>query len=150
MGVVRRTISPHAARLRREMTDAELALWSQLRNRRLLEHKFRSQWPFGLYVADFCCLAARLVVEVDGGQHSENRDAKRTAWLEEQGFRVLRFWNNDVLTNMDGVLEVIAAALREQEEQDPHPNPLPQAGEGARGRGSRGLTPSPARGRRPG
>ena len=133
MGVVRRTISKHAARLRREMTDAELALWSRLRNRRLLDHKFRSQWTLGPFVADFCCLSARLVVEVDGGQHSKRRDAGRTAWLEEQGFRVLRFWNNDVLTNMDGVLEVIAAALKEQEEQDPHPSPLPQAGEGERG-----------------
>jgi len=115
------------------MTDAELALWSRLRNRRLLDHKFRSQWTLGPYVADFCCLAARLVVEVDGGQHNEKRDAGRTARLEEQGFRVLRFWNNDVLTNMDGVLEVIAGVLKEQEEQDPHPNPLPRAGEGAKG-----------------
>ena len=137
MGVVRRTISKHAARLRREMTDAELALWSRLRNRRLLGHKFRSQWTLGPFVADFCCLAARLVVEVDGGQHSERQDGKRTAWLEEQGFRVIRFWNNEVLTNIDGVLEVIAAVLKEQEEeQDPHPGPLPQAGEGeSAGRG---------------
>jgi len=138
MGVVRRTISPHAARLRREMTDAELALWLQLRNRRLRGYKFRSQWTLGRHVADFCCLAARLVVEVDGSQHGEMKDAKRTAALGERGFRVLRFWNNEVLTNMDGVLEVIGAALQgteEQEEQDPHPSPLPRAGEGEEGRG---------------
>jgi adenine-specific DNA-methyltransferase len=113
------------------MTDAERALWFALRNRRLEGFKFRSQWSLGPYVADFCCLEARLVVEVDGGQHDEKRDARRTAWLKQQGFRVVRFWNNDVLTNLDGVLEVIVAVLREQKEEDPHPNPLPQAGEGA-------------------
>jgi very-short-patch-repair endonuclease len=131
MGVVRRTISPHAARLRREMTDAERALWFKLRNRRLQGFKFKSQWTLGPYVADFCCLEARLVVEADGGQHNEKRDARRTAWLKQQGFRVIRFWNNDVLTNLDGVLEVILETLKKEEkEQDPHPNPLPQAGEG--------------------
>jgi len=110
------------------MTDAEKALWFEVRNRRLEGFKFRSQWSLGPFVADFCCLSAKLVVELDGGQHNEVTDAPRTAWLNEHGFRVLRFWNNDVLTNMDGVLQVILAAL---EEQDPHPNPLPQAGEGA-------------------
>jgi adenine-specific DNA-methyltransferase len=139
------------------MTDAELALWSELRDRRLRDYKFRSQWTLGPYVADFCCLAARLVVELDGGQHSKKRDAQRTAWLQKQGFRVIRFWNNDVLTNMDGVLEVIVAALMEEknEEEDPHPSPLPQAGEGdnqagegIKGRGPRQRAPSPARGRR--
>ena len=134
MGVVRRTISPHAARLRREMTDAERALWSELRGRRLQGFKFRSQWTLGRSVTDFCCIEARLVVEVDGGQHSEVADAARTAKLKARGFRVIRFWNNDVLTNIDGVLAVILEALqkREEEEEDPHPNPLPRAGEGAR------------------
>jgi very-short-patch-repair endonuclease len=138
MHVVRRTISKHAARLRREMTDAEPALWAQLRNRRLEGFKFRSQWSLGPFVADFCCLAARLVVEVDGGQHGEKKDAKRTAGLERQGFRVIRFWNNDVLTNMDGVLETIVQVLGEQEqkEEDPHPSPLPRAGEGEKGAAS--------------
>jgi very-short-patch-repair endonuclease len=139
MGVVPRTVSPHAARLRREMTDAERALWFKLRNRRLQGFKFRSQWTLGPYVADFCCLEARLVVEADGGQHEEKRDADRSAWLTGQGFRVIRFWNNDVLTNLDGVLEVIVAALAEgkteTKEEDPHPNPLPHAGEGAKGGG---------------
>jgi very-short-patch-repair endonuclease len=130
MGVVRRTISPHAARLRREMTDAERALWSKLRGRRFQGFKFRSQWTLGRCVADFCCLQARLIVEVDGGQHSEVTDARRTAGLNAQGFRVVRFWNNDVLTNIDGVLEVILQAL--QKEEDPHPNPLPRAGEGVK------------------
>ena len=128
MGVVRRQINRHASRLRREMTDAEKAPWFEVRNRRLGGFKFRSQWSLGPFVADFCCLSAKLVVEVDGGQHDEVADAPRTAWLNAQGFRVLRFWNNEVLTNMDGVLQVILAAL--EEEQDPHPNPLPRAGEG--------------------
>jgi very-short-patch-repair endonuclease len=144
MGVVRRQINKHAARLRREMTDAERALWFELRNRRLLGYKFRSQWSLGLHVADFCCLAARLVIEVDGSQHNEDVDAARTAWLKAKGFRVIRFWNNDVLTNMEGVLRVIAAVLEErgkkeeQQEQDPHPNPLPRAGEGAESRRASG------------
>jgi len=110
------------------MTDAEKALWFEVRNRRLGGFKFRSQWSLGPFVADFCCLSAKLVVEVDGGQHDEVADAPRSAWLNAQGFRVLRFWNNEVLTNMDGVLQVILAAL--EEDQDPHPNPLPRAGEG--------------------
>src|SRR4051812_27720627 len=131
MGVVRRTISPHAARLRREMTDAERALWSKLRGRRFEGFKFRNQWTLGRCVADFCCLQARLVVEVDGGQHNEERDAGRTAGLEARGFRVIRLWNNDVLTNIDGVLEVILEALKKKEE-DPHPSPLPRAGEGVK------------------
>jgi len=130
MGVVRRQINPHAARLRREMTDAEKALWFELRNRRLAGLKFRSQWSLGPFVADFCCLSARLVVEVDGGQHNEGTDASRTAWLNHHGFRVLRFWNNDVLTNMDGVLAVICEAL------GPSPQPSP-----ARGRGSKAGMP---------
>jgi very-short-patch-repair endonuclease len=129
MGVVRRTISKHAAPLRRAATDAEMALWLELRARRLEGFKFRRQWTLGRYVVDFCCLEKGLVVEVDGGQHSEDRDARRTAWLMGEGYRVLRFWNNDVLTNMDGVLGTILMALREEE--DPHPNPLPRAGEGA-------------------
>jgi adenine-specific DNA-methyltransferase len=118
------------------MTEAERSLWFALRNRRLGGHKFRSQssiWPF---VADFCCIEARLIVEVDGGQHSEANDARRTAALQEKGFRVIRFWNHDVLGNLDGVLQVILETLggerlKEEKEEDPHLNPLPQAGEGA-------------------
>jgi adenine-specific DNA-methyltransferase len=111
------------------MTDADQALWFALRDRRLAGFKFKSQWSLGPFVADFCCLSARLVVEADGGQHDEVADAPRTAWLTAHGFRVLRFWNNDVLTNMDGVPQVILAEL--EKEQDPHPSPLPRTGEGA-------------------
>ena len=109
------------------MTDAERRLWHELRGRRLGGHKFKRQWTLGPYVVDFCCWERRLVVEVDGGQHSPETDARRTAWLEGESYRVLRFWNNEVLTNMEGVLQAILGAL----EFHPHPNPLPQAGEGA-------------------
>lgn len=108
------------------MTDAEHALWAQLRGRRLGDFKFKRQWSLGPYVADFCCWEASLVVEVDGGQHGEEEDAARTKWLESQGYRVIRFWNNEVLTNLEGVLLAIIAALRTH----PHPGPVPQAGEG--------------------
>jgi very-short-patch-repair endonuclease len=127
MGVVRRTISPHAALLRRNATDVEAALWRELRGRRLQGFKFKRQWTLGPYIVDFCCLERRLVVELDGGQHNEARDAFRTAWLQGSGFRVIRFWNHDVLANLDGVLQTIVMALKD----DPHPHPLPQAGEGA-------------------
>ena len=131
MGVVRRTISRHAAPLRRNATDAEQALWLQLRGRRLGGGKFRRQWTIGPYVVDFCCLEARLIVEVDGGQHRPERDRARTEFLRSRGFRVIRFWNNDVLGNPDGVLTVLLDALvADKKKEDPHPHPLPQAGEG--------------------
>jgi very-short-patch-repair endonuclease len=103
-----------ARKLRSNPTDAETRLWSRLRHKQIDGHRFRRQVPPGPYVADFVCLDARLVVEVDGGQHAERaaQDTSRTAWLEAQGFRVLRFWNNDVLQNLDGVLQEIHAVLR--------------------------------------
>jgi lysyl-tRNA synthetase class 2 len=108
-------MSVHIARkLRSNATDAETWLWSRLRRKQIDGRRFRRQVPLGPYVADFVCLDARLIVEVDGGQHTEQakRDAVRTAWLAAQGFRVLRFWNNDVLSNTDGVVETIRSALR--------------------------------------
>ena len=121
-----RKISPHASSLRRNMTDAENRMWYQLRGRRLGGYKFKRQWSLGRYVVDFCCIERRLVVELDGGQHSQERDAARTAELENLGYRVIRFWNNDVLGNLDGVL----AALLLELNSIPHPGLLPQAGEG--------------------
>ena len=105
--------SRNARALRANQTEAESRLWQRLRVRQLAGAKFRRQAPVGPYIADFICLAAKLIVEIDGGQHADNAeaDAARTAWLEDQGFRVLRFWNNDVLDNTDGVLEEILAAL---------------------------------------
>jgi very-short-patch-repair endonuclease len=111
-------------RLRREQTDAERKLWFRLRDRRLAGLKFRRQMPIKSYVVDFCCESARLIVELDGGQPGERgaEDAKRTADLEAYGFLVLRFWNNEVLSNIDGVVETIVTTATQE---PPHPNPLP-------------------------
>jgi len=102
-----------ARKLRAAQTDAETRLWFYLRGRRFAGHKFRRQYPVGPYIVDFICLQQSLVIEVDGGQHAEriHEDAKRTAYLESQGLRVLRFWNNDVLGNMEGVLLTIRGSL---------------------------------------
>jgi very-short-patch-repair endonuclease len=115
---------PIARKLRRNQTDAERTLWFRLRDRRLDGLKFRRQMPIASYVVDFCCESARLIIELDGGQHTtrSESDAKRTAVLEAQGYLVLRFWNNDVLRNIDGVVESIIDTLRPV---PPHPNPLP-------------------------
>jgi primosomal protein N' (replication factor Y) len=103
-----------ARRLRSNPTEAERRLWHHLRRRQLGGFRFRRQHPIGSYITDFVCLAARLIVEVDGGQHADSpADIRRTAWLESRGYRVLRFWNSDVLTNTDGVLTVIRDALAE-------------------------------------
>ncbi|WP_147653599.1 DUF559 domain-containing protein [Vulcaniibacterium gelatinicum] len=98
--------------LRRAMTDAERSLWRHLRQRQVLGHKFRRQHPIGPCIADFVCLEATLVVEVDGGQHmGSDGDRRRDAHLRKRGFRVLRFWNDEVLGNADGVWWAIAVAL---------------------------------------
>jgi very-short-patch-repair endonuclease len=113
----------NARSLRRGQTDAERKLWSRLRDRRLNGVKFRRQHPVGPFVADFASLELGIVIELDGGQHALQRaaDVARIRVLEERGYRILRFWDNDVLTNIDGVLERIAEFLR-----TPHPNPLPK------------------------
>jgi very-short-patch-repair endonuclease len=95
------------------MTDAERRLWACLRGRRLEAYKFRRQHQLGRFIVDFACIEYRLVIEADGGQHSENEaDERRTAWLEREGWQVLRFWNNEILTNSEGVQEMILEALR--------------------------------------
>jgi len=111
-----------ARALRRDSTEAERKLWSLLRSRRLSAYKFRRQFPIGPYIADFACFARRLVIELDGGQHAsaQSYDEARTRYLESQGWRVLRFWNNDALANPEGVLTMTLEALQ---------NPLP-TGEG--------------------
>jgi very-short-patch-repair endonuclease len=108
---VRRQISRHASRLRRDATDVEKSLWAALRNRQLEGYKFRRQWTVGPYIADFACIEAMLIVELDGGQHSQEGDAARTRFLEQAGYRVIRFWNTDVLEQREGVLETIRSAL---------------------------------------
>jgi len=99
-----------ARRLRRDATDAERALWAALRQTHPHAH-FRRQVPIGPYFPDFASHTARLIVEVDGGQHGDTRDAARTRFLESEGYHVLRFWNHDVLQNVDGVLSAIANTL---------------------------------------
>ncbi len=102
-----------ARELRENQTDAERLLWSRLRGRQLAGFKFRRQHPVPPFIVDFACIEARLIVELDGGQHAENAsaDARRTACIEREGFRILRFWNNEVLGNLEGVLETIAGEL---------------------------------------
>ncbi|MFC5325543.1 endonuclease domain-containing protein [Bradyrhizobium oligotrophicum] len=108
-----------ARRLRGNSTDAEAAIWYHLRGRRLHGYKFVRQEPIGLYTVDFVCRDRRLIVEVDGGQHADSQtDVARDTWLRAHNYRVLRFWNNDVLGNLDGVLQTIATALAEA---PPHP-----------------------------
>ncbi|WP_040670237.1 endonuclease domain-containing protein [Rhodanobacter fulvus] len=110
--------------LRRSMTDVEQLLWRHLRNRHLSGWKFRRQHEVGRYIVDFVCTETMLVVELDGGQHAEQTDydEHRTQYLQSMGYRVLRFWNNDVLANIESVLEVILDAVASPA---PHPSPLP-------------------------
>jgi len=122
--------NPHARCLRKEATDAEQRLWYHLRSRNLGGFKFRRQVTIGLFIADFVCLEARLVVEADGGQHGNDRDLDRTKYLEELGWKVIRFWNHDILQQTDAVLEAILLACEEGTRKKPSPNPLPHAGEG--------------------
>lgn len=101
-----------ARQLRRDSTDAEKLVWRALRSG-LPTHKWRRQMPVGPYFVDFACFSERLVIELDGGQHAEavDYDAARSLYLEAQGYKVVRFWNNDVLGNIDGVIEEVAARL---------------------------------------
>jgi len=102
-----------ARQLRLNQTDAERRLWAALRDRRLVGYKFRRQRPIGPFIVDFVCIEHKLVIEADGGQHADNEaDESRTAWLQGRGWRVLRFWNNEILANTRGVIETIAAALQ--------------------------------------
>lgn len=108
-----------ARELRRQQTDVENKLWFRLRDRQLCGAKFRRQHPVGLYIVDFCCPDRGLVVELDSGQHAERRSADhhRTRYLESAGYRVVRFWDHEVLDSMDAILEEIVRLLR-----DPHPS----------------------------
>ncbi len=114
-----------ARKLRSQTTDAESCLWHALRNRQVNGLKFKRQAPFGPYIADFVCIEAGLIVEADGGQHAVQAEADeaRTKYFEEGGYRVLRFWNNEVLANLEGVLETIACELVRK---PPSPQPSPQ------------------------
>ncbi|KKC25885.1 endonuclease domain-containing protein [Sphingomonas sp. SRS2] len=117
-----------ARQLRNHATDVERKLWYHLRASQLNGFKFRRQIPIAGYVADFLCSSVRLVIELDGGQHDlqAGEDEVRTRRIEAEGYRVIRFWNNDVNDSLDAVLARIAEALAESSEA--HPQPLPHAG----------------------
>ena len=124
--------------LRRQSTNAENRLWNRLRSRTLCGCKFVRQEPIGPYTVDFVCREHRLIVEVDGWQHAQcDQDIDRDRWLLNHGYRVLRFWNNDVIRNTDGVFETIATSLKT--DTPPHPTRL---------RSTQAGRPLPARGER--
>ena len=113
--------------LRTNATEAEKRIWYFLRNRQFEKFKFRRQHPIGVYIVDFVCLEQKLIVELDGGHHAGQTlyDARRTKALQDKGFRVLRYWNNDVLNNTNAVLETILAEMN----ASPSPSPSPRSGE---------------------
>jgi very-short-patch-repair endonuclease len=135
-----------ARTLRSNMTEAERRIWQILRSEQMQGHKFRRQVPIGRYIADFVCHKARLVIEIDGGQHERSslREIGRSAFLQHEGYRVLRFWNNEVLTNLEGVYATIAEALDISPIEAPRHAPSPLMGEG-RGGGEASLSPPSSR-----
>jgi very-short-patch-repair endonuclease len=124
MGFISHKMKERSRDLRRNQTDVKRILWRYLKARQVNGWRFRRQHPIGPYIADFACVEAKLIVEADGGQHAESsRDAIRDQRLRDVGWRILRFWNSDILTNMPGVIDTIAAEL------GPHPT-LPRASRG--------------------
>ena len=125
----------NAKTLRRTQTDAEQKLWYHLRAHRFMGRKFKRQKPIGRYVVDFVCLEAKLIIELDGGQHAENveYDYVRDSWLRGEGYVVLRFWNNELMNEMEGVLERIRLTLSNEavsaETLSPGPSPTSVRGE---------------------
>ena len=115
-----------ARALRRNPTEAEKLLWRELRHWQVAGYKFRRQQPIGQYIVDFICFEKQLIIELDGGQHADqtNYDSERDMWLREQGFSVLRFWNNDVLQNIVGIKETIL----QKQKSTPFLSPSPQGG----------------------
>lgn len=126
-----RSIVATARKLRRSATDVERKLWHRIRDKQIEDFRFRRQRPIGKFIVDFICIDARLIVELDGGQHAENAlgDSKRTEFLESLGYKVVRFWNNEVIENMEGVLERLREELLTTRLLTP-PSALPLAGEG--------------------
>jgi very-short-patch-repair endonuclease len=117
-----RELTKRAREMRRQPTEAERRLWSRLRSSGL-GVRFVRQRPIGPYIADFACRAARLIVELDGGQHGSDYDQRRDSYLASKGWRVIRFWNPDVLSNTEGVLEMIRLALIDQQRIISEPSP---------------------------
>ena len=118
---------------RKESTKSEKIIWNLIRNKKI-GARFRRQHQIGDYVIDFVSIEKKLIIEIDGGQHNNEQDVKydekRTLYLKNLGFKVIRFWNNDVLNNLDGVYDIISKILQGER---PHPNPLPDKGEGIKG-----------------
>ncbi len=112
-----------ARTLRKKQTDAEKVLWHSLRNRQINNYKFRRQHEAGPYIADFCCVEKNIIIELDGGQHSvqKEKDKLRTHFLNKMGYRIIRFWDHEILTQKESVLEKIRLVL-----ENPHPSPLPK------------------------
>jgi len=121
-----RQLIPLAKKLRKSSTNTENFLWNQLKAKRFSNLKFRRQAPVGSYIADFVCFEKRIIIECDGGQHMEQRekDKQRDQWFHDQGYRVLRFWDNQVLQNLEIVLEEIYKTCMTT--SSPLPDPLPQ------------------------
>jgi len=108
-----------ARELRRNQTDAEKLLWKHIQNRQLSGYKFRRQYPIGSYIVDFVCLSLQLIIELDGSQHMNNEsyDERRTQYLNVCGFKVVRFWNNDIPNQTDSVLEALTLTLSRRERE---------------------------------
>ncbi|HEX4045975.1 MAG TPA: endonuclease domain-containing protein [Gammaproteobacteria bacterium] len=125
------TIQKNARTLRKNSTLAERLLWGKLRLCQLADLRFRRQVPIGNFIVDFLCYEKNLIIELDGGQHNHDAvriyDMQRTAWLEQQGYTVLRFWNNEVLYELENVVEHIWHYVHGSLDT-PHPNPPPQGG----------------------
>jgi very-short-patch-repair endonuclease len=113
------------------MTDAEQLLWRHLRNREFGGWKFRRQHPVGPFIVDFICLDKNVVIEVDGGQHDDNKelDLQRSAYLTMMGYTVIRFWNNEVMQETEAVLEAILGVISNDVQNSPSPQPSPPSGE---------------------
>ena len=120
----REPLKSNARRMRREPTPAEIRFWYQVRDRQLDGLKFKRQVPIGPFIADFICIEHKLIGEIDGGQHgaATANDERRDAFLRSEGYRVLRFWNHDVLTNIESVMDTVLAVIRQ------HTHPLVEAG----------------------
>lgn len=112
-----RRITIQARGLRQNQTDAEKVFWNHVKAKRLEGYKFRRQHPIGQYITDFACLECMLIVEIDGGQHTEEKDRQRTQTLQQKGFHVLRFWNNEIFDNIEGVLHALSLTLSRRERE---------------------------------
>ncbi len=122
INIMTKRLTKLAKQLRKNSTNVEKLLWKKLRSRNLHNLKFRRQEPIGDYIVDFVCYETKLIIECDGGQHTlqKPKDNVRDEWLKKEGYEVLRFWNNEILQNMEGVLEMIIETC------NPHSSPSPQ------------------------